>query len=61
MHPLTVYQPEIKEYIHTDFELELLDNDCGFSEGPLWNKDGYYLFSDIPNNIISQIIPGKQK
>lgn len=61
MHPLIVYQPEIKNYIHTDFELELLDDGCLFSEGPVWNKEGYYLFSDIPNNIIDIIVPGKPK
>ena len=61
MHPLTTYQTELTNYINPDFELELLDNNCGFSEGPVWNKEGYYLFSDIPNNIICKIIPGKPR
>jgi gluconolactonase len=61
MHPITIYQEEIKNYIRTDFELELLNDTCSFSEGPVWNKEGYYLFSDIPNNIIGKIIPGKPK
>ena len=61
MQPLTIYQSEIEEYIHNDFELELLDNKCAFSEGPVWNKAGFYLFSDIPANVINKIVPGKPK
>ncbi len=61
MHPLTIIKEELKEYINTDFELELLDDQCAFSEGPVWNKEGYYLFSDIPGNIISKIKPGNAK
>jgi gluconolactonase len=61
MHPLIIYQDEVKNYINTDFEVELLDKNCLFSEGPLWNKQGYYLFSDIPNNVINKIVPGTAK
>lgn len=61
MHPLTIYQPEIEEYIHTNLELECLDDTCFFSEGPVWNKEGFYLFSDIPANVINKIIPGSTK
>jgi gluconolactonase len=61
MHPLITFQQEIKNYINTGFEIELLDKTCLFSEGPVWNKEGYYLFSDIPNNVINKIIPGTPK
>ena len=61
MQPLTIYQEEIKNYINADFEIELLNNDCLFAEGPVWNKEGFYLFSDIPNNVINKIIPGEEK
>lgn len=30
-----------------------------FTEGPVWHKDGYLLFSDIPSNKIYKYIPGK--
>jgi len=30
-----------------------------FTEGPVWSKDGYLLFSDIPNNKIHKYTPGK--
>jgi gluconolactonase len=61
MHQLTIYQEELKNYINIDFEVELLDSTCGFSEGPVWNKEGYYLFSDIPANVINKIVPGQAK
>ena len=61
MQPLTIYQEELKNYIHTDFRIEILASSCAFSEGPVWNKDGFYLFSDIPANVINKIIPGQQK
>ena len=61
MQPLTIYKEEIKNYIRTDFQPEQLDDTCSFSEGPVWNEEGYYLFSDIPQNIISKIVPGKKK
>lgn len=61
MPPLITYQDEINNYIHTDFEIELLDGNCLFTEGPVWNKEGYYLFSDITANKIYKIIPGQPK
>lgn len=61
MHLLTIYREELKNYIHTDFEPAHLDSSCAFSEGPVWNKEGFYLFSDIPANIISKITPGQPK
>jgi gluconolactonase len=30
-----------------------------FTEGPVWSRDGYLLFSDIPNNKILRFAPGK--
>jgi gluconolactonase len=61
MHPLTVFHNSLKDYINIDFELELLDDTCLFSEGPVWNQSGYYLFSDISSNNINKIIPGEAK
>lgn len=62
MHPsLTIYREEVKEYIRTDFEVETLADDCRFTEGPVWNPEGYYLFSDITANTAYRVIPGQQK
>ncbi len=56
MHPsLTIYRNEAQNIIRTDFDIRLLADDCLFTEGPVWNKEGYYLFSDIPANCIYKI------
>ena len=62
MHPsLVVYNNEIDNLISKDFEIQTLDNDCLFTEGPVWNSEGFYLFSDIPANCIYKIDEGKNK
>ena len=30
-----------------------------FTEGPVWSKDGFLYFSDIPSNRIMEFVPGK--
>jgi gluconolactonase len=52
---LTIYDDQLLEFINIDFEIQTLDNQCNFSEGPIWNKEGFYLFSDIPENVIYKI------
>jgi gluconolactonase len=62
MHPsITIYREEVKEFIRTGFEIETLADDCRFTEGPVWNPDGYYLFSDITANTVYRLVPGQQK
>jgi gluconolactonase len=61
MHPLTIDHSSLNNYIHTDFELELLDDTCLFAEGPAWNQSGFYLFSDISSNIINKLVPEEVK
>jgi len=62
MHPaLTVFDDSIEQCINTDFEITLLDSSCRFSEGPVWNPAGFYLFSDIPQNVIYKLAVGKKK
>lgn len=62
MHPsLRIFDDKIKQYIHTDFEIETLLNDCQFTEGPVWNREGYYLFSDITANTVYKVVPGNVK
>ncbi len=31
-----------------------------FTEGPLWHRDGFWLFGDLPNNRIHRLTPGSQ-
>jgi gluconolactonase len=58
---LTVYNEEVLQHIHTDFEIETLADDCQFTEGPVWNEQGFYLFSDITANTVYRIVPGQYK
>ncbi|MFN2437764.1 MAG: SMP-30/gluconolactonase/LRE family protein [Chitinophagaceae bacterium] len=58
---LTIYDDCILEFINPGFQMEKWVDDCQFTEGPVWNKNGFYLFSDIPKNIIYQFYPGASK
>jgi gluconolactonase len=58
---LKVYNEQVFNYINKDFEILKLANDCLFTEGPVWNADGYYLFSDIPANCIYKISDSQSK
>ena len=42
-----------------DQELKTLATGLEFTEGPVWNPEGYLLFSDIPANIIYRWAPGE--
>jgi gluconolactonase len=62
MHPsLKIYDERIKDFINTNFELQTLADDCLFTEGPVWNSEGFFLFSDITANTVYKISPGKTK
>lgn len=62
MHPsLKVYNDAVFDFIHKDFEIKTLANECLFTEGPVWNGEGFYLFSDIPANCIYKIAEQKKK
>ena len=58
---LTVYNNNVLDTINSEFQIEVLANDCLFTEGPTWNKEGYYLFSDTPANVIYKIAPFDEK
>lgn len=62
MHPsLTILQDEALSFLRRDFELETLADDCLFTEGPVWNREGFYLFSDIGANAVYKVVPGCPK
>lgn len=58
---VTIFDEGILQFINPDFKIETLANDCGFTEGPVWNQEGYYLFSDIQANVVYQLSPGREK
>jgi gluconolactonase len=50
--------PALDALIPADAKIEKLAGGFGFTEGPIWIKDGgYLLFSDIPNNVINKWTP----
>ncbi|GAA4334196.1 SMP-30/gluconolactonase/LRE family protein [Flaviaesturariibacter amylovorans] len=52
---LTLLHPSAASIVNPDFRIETWADDCQFTEGPVWNPKGYYLFSDIPANVIYRI------
>jgi gluconolactonase len=56
-----VYNKAVFNFINENFEIQNLAGDCLFTEGPVWNSQGYYLFSDTPANVIYKIAEGAPK
>jgi gluconolactonase len=48
---LQVNAPAFLELVDEDAELERLGTGFTFTEGPLWNPDGFLLFSDMPGDV----------
>jgi gluconolactonase len=46
-----VNAPAFLELVNEDAELERLGTGFTFTEGPLWNPDGFLLFSDMPGDV----------
>ena len=40
--------------------IEKVDAGFRFTEGPVWSREGFLLFSDIPNNHIRKLVPGER-
>jgi len=58
---LQVYQERLFDFIQPDFSIETLADDCLFTEGPVWNPEDFYLYSDIPANAVYRVAPGEKK
>ncbi|MER3464849.1 MAG: hypothetical protein C4329_10980 [Chitinophagaceae bacterium] len=58
---ITVFNNVINDILNLDFELQVLSNNNLFTEGPVWNVDGYYLYSDITANCVYKLVPGEEK
>ena len=48
----------MSKIVSKDAKIEKIADGFSFTEGPVWHKDGYLLFSDIPNNKIMKYEPG---
>jgi gluconolactonase len=56
MHPaLTIFDDSALSILNEDFVLSAWSTDNVFTEGPVWNEAGYFLYSDIPANRIYRI------
>jgi gluconolactonase len=40
--------------------LEKVDGGFRFTEGPVWSREGFLLFSDVPNDQIRKLVPGER-
>ena len=62
MHPsIHLYSETAREFIGLDFEVRILAEDHQFTEGPVWNGEGFYLYSDIPANRVYRVEEGGQR
>lgn len=51
--------PKLAEVLDPDAKLERVATGFQFTEGPVWRRDGYLLFSDIPAGAIVRLKDGK--
>lgn len=51
--------PALSAQIYTDLRVERVAAGYRFTEGPVWSREGYLLFSDIPQNLIVKWTPGQ--
>lgn len=49
------FHPDAGSRFNTDVKAELWSDDNLFTEGPVWNPQGFYLYSDIPANVVYRI------
>jgi gluconolactonase len=49
--------PALDQIVPAGAKIEKLAGGFGFTEGPIWMREGYLLFSDIPNNAIMKWAP----
>jgi gluconolactonase len=49
--------PALDQIVSETARIEKVAGGFAFTEGPIWARDGYLLFSDIPNNVIQKWTP----
>src|SRR5260221_4833173 len=53
MSPLEVHHADLHDLVAADAPIERIAGGLTFTEGPVW-REGYLLFSDIPNKRIAR-------
>ncbi len=56
---LNFIDKSFSKIVSKDSKIEKIADGFQFTEGPVWHKDGYLLFTDIPANKIYKYEPGK--
>lgn len=56
-NPVTKLDPALDAIVPADLKIEKVAGDFAFTEGPVWSRASYLLFSDIPNNVINKWTP----
>jgi len=51
--------PALDSLVAPDARIELAAAGFGFTEGPVWMKAGYLLFTDVPGNVIYKLEKGQ--
>ncbi|MGE5569049.1 MAG: SMP-30/gluconolactonase/LRE family protein [Rhodospirillales bacterium] len=59
LFPLLIGCSLIAAQDFSDLKVEKAATGYKFTEGPIWSREGYLLFSDIPQNKILRLAPGK--
>jgi gluconolactonase len=52
--------PALSAQDFSDITVEKVEGGFRFTEGPVWSKEGFLLFSDVPNNRIRKWVPGQK-
>ncbi len=52
---ITIKDDKLWDFIAKDLKIDKVSSGYQFVEGPVWHKDGFLLFSDIPANIIFKL------
>ena len=55
--PLTFVKNNFSKIVSKNTRIQKIADGFKFTEGPVWHKDGYLLFSDIPSNKIMKYAP----
>ncbi len=49
---------DLDRIVSGDARVETLAGGFGYTEGPVWMREGFLLFGDLPNNVIRKWTPG---
>jgi len=58
--PLLLLTAVLNAQDFSDYKIEKLAGGFTFTEGPAWSRDGYLIWSDVPNNKIWKWTPGEK-